>query len=64
MFPAVLECTDRYSAERLVVVGSLTGPKAYRASPLPAGHKVLPREFIDHDTDYVTHLVAVHGAIV
>jgi carbamoylphosphate synthase large subunit len=60
----VLKRTDRNSAEGVVVVESLADLRAQRASPLFAGHEVLLQEFIDDDTDYVTHLVAVDGAIV
>jgi hypothetical protein len=64
VFPAVLKRTDRNSAEGVVVVESLAELRAHRASPLFAGHPVPLQEFIDETTDYVTHLVAVDGAIV
>ena len=64
VFPAVLKRTDRSSAEGVVVVESQAELKAQRASPLFANQPVLLQEFIDDDTDYVTHLVAANGAIV
>jgi len=64
VFPAVLKRTDRNSREGVVVVESLAELEAHRASPLFAGREVLLQEFIDDDTDYVTHLVAVDRAIV